>query len=98
MPPSQLARRRFRGGAAAALIGGGTQAAETIDLGLPGRPATREFTTAFPQKGRMILQRGSAPLLETPFSVFDQGVFTPNEYFYVRWHWAVFPTTVDADK
>jgi DMSO/TMAO reductase YedYZ molybdopterin-dependent catalytic subunit len=37
-------------------------------------------------------------LLETPFDVFDQGVFTPNDRFYVRWHWAVIPTEVDADK
>jgi DMSO/TMAO reductase YedYZ molybdopterin-dependent catalytic subunit len=24
-------------------------------------------------------------------------VFTPNDQFYVRWHWAVIPTSVDAD-
>jgi len=98
MPPSQLARRPFLCGAAASLVSPGTRAAETIDLGLPDRPATRTFTTSFPQKGRMILQRGAAPLLETPFPVFDQGVFTPNEFFYVRWHWGVFPTAIDAEK
>ena len=44
----------------------------------------------------MILQRTRPPLLETPFEVFDQGVFTPNDRFFVRWHWASIPTEVDA--
>src|SRR5215469_6434078 len=42
------------------------------------------------------LQRTRSPLLETPFEVFDRGVFTPNDRFYVRWHWAVIPTSVDV--
>jgi len=70
----------------------------TVDLPLPGGPDTRPLTTAFPQKGEMILQRTRPPLLETPFEVFDKGVFTPNEQFYVRWHWAVIPTDIDVDK
>ena len=45
----------------------------------------------------MILQRTRPPLLETPFEVFDRGVFTPNDQFYVRWHWAVIPTEIDVD-
>ena len=68
-----------------------------IDLALPGGPSERPITTAFPQKGAMILQRTRPPLLETPFEVFDQGVFTPNDRFFVRWHWAVIPTEVDVD-
>ncbi|HVI87479.1 MAG TPA: molybdopterin-dependent oxidoreductase [Dongiaceae bacterium] len=76
-----------------------TQAsAQTVDLGLAGGPNERVITTAFPQKGPMILQRTRPPLLETPFEVFDQGVFTPNDRFYVRWHWAVIPTDIDADS
>nr|WP_245983034.1 molybdopterin-dependent oxidoreductase [Trinickia fusca] len=43
----------------------------------------------------MILQRTRPPLLETPFDVFDQRVFTPNDRFYVRWHLASIPTTID---
>jgi DMSO/TMAO reductase YedYZ molybdopterin-dependent catalytic subunit len=46
----------------------------------------------------MILQRTRPPLLETPFEVFDRGVFTPNDQFYVRWHWAVIPTEIDVDS
>jgi DMSO/TMAO reductase YedYZ molybdopterin-dependent catalytic subunit len=37
-------------------------------------------------------------LLETPFEVFDKGVFTPVDQFYVRWHWALIPTDIDIDK
>jgi hypothetical protein len=43
----------------------------------------------------MILQRTGPPLLETPFEVFDQGVFTPNDRFYVRWHLPNIPTTIE---
>ncbi|WP_412760112.1 molybdopterin-dependent oxidoreductase [Methylobacterium guangdongense] len=71
-------------------------AAGSVKLPLPGGPDTRDLTTAFPGKGSMILQRTQPPLLETPFEVFDQGVFTPNDQFYVRWHWASIPTEVDA--
>jgi DMSO/TMAO reductase YedYZ molybdopterin-dependent catalytic subunit len=69
-----------------------------IDLPLPGGPDARPITTAFPQKGPMILQRTRPPLLETPWDVFDKGVFTPNDRFYVRWHWALIPTEVDVNK
>src|SRR5256886_13609447 len=69
-----------------------------IDLPLPGGPEAREITTAFPQKGPVILQRTRPPLLETPFEVFDKGVFTPNDQFYVRWHWALIPTDIDINK
>ena len=72
--------------------------AETlIDLPLPEGPKARVVTTSFPQKAAMILQRTRPPLLETPFEVFDRGVFTPNDSFFVRWHWAVIPTEVDVN-
>ena len=28
--------------------------------------------------------------------VFDKGVFTPNDQFYVRWHWSEVPAQIDA--
>jgi len=67
-----------------------------VDLNLPGGPTRRDLTTRFPQKGEMVLQRTRPPLLETPFEVFDRGVFTPNDQFFVRWHWAVIPTEIDV--
>lgn len=94
--PMTLGRRRLMGSAAA--LGGlmaGAARADTVTLGLNGGPEQRALTSAFPQKGSMILQRTRPPLLETPFEVFDQGVFTPNDRFFVRWHWAVIPEQVD---
>jgi DMSO/TMAO reductase YedYZ molybdopterin-dependent catalytic subunit len=73
-------------------------AATTVKLPLPGGPQDRPITEEFPQKAAMILQRSRPPLLETPFEVFDKGVYTPNDQFFVRWHWAVIPTEVDVDK
>lgn len=97
----QLSRRRMlaaSGAAALGLAAGRALAQGAIDLGLPGGFGERPMTSAFPQKGPMILQRMRPPLLETPFEVFDDGVFTPNDRFYVRWHQAVIPTEVDVDK
>lgn len=65
-------------------------------LKLPFANGERELTRAFAQKGEMILQRSRPPLLETPWDVFDQGVFTPNNRFFVRWHLADIPTHIDV--
>jgi DMSO/TMAO reductase YedYZ molybdopterin-dependent catalytic subunit len=94
-----LTRRRLLGAAGLgglAFLSARASAQAMIDLPLPGGPGARSMTTAFPQKGPMILQRTRPPLLETPWDVFDKGVFTPNDQFYVRWHWAVIPTQVDV--
>jgi len=52
----------------------------------------------FPQKGSMILQRTRPPLLETPFHVYDNRVFTPNREFFVRWHLADVPDAINVDS
>ena len=83
--------------ASLAMISAPAWAQAMVDLPFAGGPTARQITTAFPQKGAMILQRTRPPLLETPFEVFDKGVITPNDQFYVRWHWAVIPTEVDVD-
>jgi DMSO/TMAO reductase YedYZ molybdopterin-dependent catalytic subunit len=90
--------RGIGAGAVAAALAGlrGASAAETISLPLASDPRLRLVTTGFPQKGRMVLQRTRPPLLETPFEVFDKEIFTPNEQFFVRWHWAVIPERIDA--
>jgi DMSO/TMAO reductase YedYZ molybdopterin-dependent catalytic subunit len=96
---SLSSRRRFLGtaGAATLTLTPLTALADaTIKLPLPGGPDERSITTAFPQKGALILQRTRPPLLETPMDVFDQSVFTPNDRFFVRWHWADIPTAIDA--
>jgi DMSO/TMAO reductase YedYZ molybdopterin-dependent catalytic subunit len=98
---SLASRRNFLGGAGAAtlaLTSARAFADATINLPLPGGPDERPITTAFPQKGALILQRTRPPLLETPFEVFDQSVFTPNDRFFVRWHWDVIPTEVNVES
>ncbi|MBC7521633.1 MAG: molybdopterin-dependent oxidoreductase [Sandarakinorhabdus sp.] len=87
-----IARRHFLAAAATGLSA--PALARSVDLGLPGGPSGRPLTRAFPGKGEMILQRTTPPLLETPMAVFDAGVFTPNDRFFVRWHWP-FPTEID---
>ena len=93
-------RRRFL--TRAALGGAGLAAAPALaqqiaDLHLPGGNAERALTGDFPGKGTMILQRAQPPLLETPMAVFDRSVFTPNDQFFVRWHWGDIPTAVDVE-
>lgn len=44
----------------------------------------------------MNLQWVRAPLLETPFEIFDKGVFTANELFFVRWHLPDIPTSINV--
>ena len=91
-----LDRRSFVAGASAVAFAGAARAADFVELPLPGGPQRRALTRAFPQKGEMILQRTRPVLLETPFSVFDEGVFTPNDRFFVRWHWSAMPEAIDA--
>jgi DMSO/TMAO reductase YedYZ molybdopterin-dependent catalytic subunit len=95
-----ITRRQLLGaaGVGALALAKPSWAQSTINLPLPDGPDARAITTAFPQKGPMILQRTRPPLLETPFEVFDKGVFTPADQFYVRWHWAVIPTDIDVGK
>ena len=99
LPRSLASRRQFLGkaGAATLALASAPALADTIaKLRLPGGPDERLMTNAFPQKGTLILQRTRPPLLETPFEVFDQSVLTPNDQFFVRWHWAVIPNAVDV--
>jgi DMSO/TMAO reductase YedYZ molybdopterin-dependent catalytic subunit len=97
---AHLSRRHFLSAAGSlgltGLIGHsgwGAEAAGYVDL--PFVNGRRDLVTNFPQKGAMLLLRTRPPLLETPFEVFDQGIFTPNDRFYVRWHLANIPTSID---
>jgi len=99
-PPTQPSRRRLLAQASAIGLAGllgvsarNVKAATLVDL--PFANGRRDLVTNFPQKGAMLLLRTRPALLETPFEVFDQGVFTPNDRFYVRWHLADIPETID---
>jgi DMSO/TMAO reductase YedYZ molybdopterin-dependent catalytic subunit len=50
---------------------------------------------AFPQKRPLILLTSRPPQLETPFGVFNEGIITPNDAFFVRYHWSGVPTSID---
>ncbi|WP_167760307.1 molybdopterin-dependent oxidoreductase [Paraburkholderia pallida] len=72
-----------------------SEAGQTDTIQLPFENGERPLVSDLPQKGSVILQRNRPPLIETPFEVFDHGVLTPNDRFYVRWHLASIPTTID---
>jgi sulfite dehydrogenase (cytochrome) subunit A len=61
---------------------------------LPFQNGERDLV-AFPQKRPLIVLTSRPPQLETPFSVFNEGVLTPNDAFFVRYHWSGIPTSVD---
>ncbi|ABM37994.1 SorA family sulfite dehydrogenase catalytic subunit [Polaromonas naphthalenivorans] len=62
---------------------------------LPFGNGARELV-AYPQKRPLLRITTRPPHLETPFSVFGEGIITPNDAFFVRYHLANFPTTIDA--
>jgi DMSO/TMAO reductase YedYZ molybdopterin-dependent catalytic subunit len=101
-PDTMGERRRLilRGIAAGGLAGAFTSWSRATwaegHIDLPFEGGQRDLTHSFPQKGEMILLRTRPPLLETPFPVFDRGVFTPNDQFFVRWHLANIPTQIDG--
>ena len=53
---------------------------------------------AFPEKRPLIVLTTRPPQLETPFAVFNDGIVTPNDAFFVRYHNAGIPTSIDGDK
>lgn len=102
LPQDELQRRRLflrqatAVGAMSAL--GGTAfsafAADPATVMLPFGNGLREMAT-FPQKRPLILLTSRPPQLETPFSVFDESLLTPNDAFFVRYHWSGIPTSID---
>ncbi|MCX7360809.1 MAG: twin-arginine translocation signal domain-containing protein, partial [Alphaproteobacteria bacterium] len=75
-------------GAMAASLGPLQALAQTVTLpfGNGERPLVK-----YPQKRPMIAVTSRPPHLETPFSVFNEGVLTPNDAFFARYHLANIP-------
>ena len=95
------ARRRFLQAASAlgagALIGARASKVAAADMvTLPIGNGARPLAT-YPQKRPLIVLTERPPQLETPWAVFDQGVITPNDAFFVRYHLAGIPTAIDLD-
>jgi DMSO/TMAO reductase YedYZ molybdopterin-dependent catalytic subunit len=90
-------RARFLVSAGAALGAAGLPGIATAQttVTLPMQNGLRPLV-AFPQKRPLILLTPRPPQLETPMAVFDEGVFTPNDAFYIRWHLSNIPQSVDA--
>jgi DMSO/TMAO reductase YedYZ molybdopterin-dependent catalytic subunit len=61
---------------------------------LPFENGSRELV-AFPQKRPLIVLTSRPPQLETPFAVFNEGLLTPNDAFFVRYHWSGLPLSID---
>ncbi len=60
------------------------------------RPATwRRQLVRYPEKADLILLTDSPPQLETPTKYFLSDL-TPNDAFFVRWHYSQIPTSVDT--
>ncbi|HTZ67827.1 MAG TPA: molybdopterin-dependent oxidoreductase [Roseiarcus sp.] len=81
-------------GAAAAAEAPGAAASEMVTL--PFANGERPLV-AYPGKRPLIVLTSRPPQLETPFSVFNEGIFTPNDAFFVRYHLAGIPLKIDPD-
>ena len=100
LPRNRLRRRLVVGGGiAAAGLGAFSRAAQAqrTSVDLPVVNGHRELV-AFPEKRPLIVLTTRPPQLETPFEVFNDGLITPNDAFFVRYHNAGIPTSIDGDK
>ena len=70
-------------------------AAKTVTL--PFANGDRELV-AYPGKRPLIRLTTRPPQLETPFSVYNDGLITPNDAFFVRYHLADIPTEIDPES
>ena len=64
----------------------------TLPFDNGARPLVR-----YPGKRPLIQLTARPPQLETPFSVFNEGVITPNDAFFVRYHLSDIPLSIDPD-
>jgi DMSO/TMAO reductase YedYZ molybdopterin-dependent catalytic subunit len=98
-PSVAVTRRQFLriAGAASlgAMAGHSLPAAESVTM--PFANGNRSLVV-FPQKRPLILLTTRPPQLETPFSVFNEGLITPNDAFFVRYHLSLVPTSIDPEK
>ena len=88
------------------LQGAGALALASSPLGILAAPDTGEGVTfadgprpliAYPGKRPLYRVTTRPPHLETPFAVFNEGPITPNDAFFVRYHLANIPTSIDPD-
>ena len=96
-------RRRLLAGGAGVLASAGlglfsrSVLAQAATLELPFANGKRNLV-AFPEKRPLIVLTSRPPQLETPFEIFNDGIITPNDAFFVRYHNAGLPKSIDGDK
>ena len=67
-----------------------------VEEGVTFADGPRELV-AYPQKRPLIRVHTRPPHLETPFEVYNGGAITPNDAFFVRYHLANIPLSIDPD-
>lgn len=77
----------------AGLAKAANERADDVSVAAGPRPLVQ-----YPQKRPLTLVTTRPPHLETPFRVFNDGPITPNDAFFVRYHLANFPTSIDPDS
>jgi len=96
-----LQRRRLLVGGALVAVGLGpfsrAMSAQNETVEMPFANGQRHLL-AYPQKRPLIVLTSRPPQLETPFEVFNDGLITPNDAFFVRYHHSGIPTSIDGDK
>jgi DMSO/TMAO reductase YedYZ molybdopterin-dependent catalytic subunit len=101
--PIYPSRRRLLASGASALAAAGLGAlsrsalAQAAMIELPMINGRRSLV-AYPEKRPLIVLTSRPPQLETPFEIFNDGLITPNDAFFVRYHNAGIPTSIDGDK
>src|SRR6185369_6786420 len=93
MNPKNASRRRLLAGGALS-VALPRAFAQTVELPIANG---RRHLVAFPEKRPLIVLTTRPPQLETPFEVFNDGVITPNDAFFVRYHNNGIPTRIDGD-
>jgi DMSO/TMAO reductase YedYZ molybdopterin-dependent catalytic subunit len=73
-------------------FGARAQGVTTLPFVKGERPLVR-----YPGKRPLIQLTARPPQLETPFSVFDENVITPNDAFFVRYHLSDIPLSIDPE-
>lgn len=91
-------RRQFLLGAGVGLFGlmVSNRTWSAVTETMPFGNGERELI-AYPQKRKLLRITTRPPHLETPFEVFNEGVLTPNDAFFVRYHLANIPMSIDPD-
>ncbi len=91
-------RRQFLLGAGAGLLSlmVSNRSWAAVSETMPFGNGEREMI-AYPQKRKLMRITSRPPHLETPFEVFNESVLTPNDAFFVRYHLANMPMSIDPN-